>query len=91
MRVKILLRRLIRDSDEAEIASVEAAGEEDVNDAVIAARAALNDPTWRDLSPTDRGNLMIKLADLIEANKELLATIDAWDNGSSPDRPHKSS
>jgi aldehyde dehydrogenase (NAD+) len=25
--------------------------------------------------------LMMKLADLMEQNKELLATIDAWDNG----------
>lgn len=25
--------------------------------------------------------LMTKLADLMEKNKELLATIDAWDNG----------
>lgn len=24
---------------------------------------------------------MMKLADLMEQNKELLATIDAWDNG----------
>lgn len=26
---------------------------------------------------------MARLADLIEQNKELLATIDAWDNGTS--------
>jgi hypothetical protein len=25
--------------------------------------------------------LMMKLADLMKQNKELLATIDAWDNG----------
>lgn len=30
---------------------------------------------------TERGKLMTRLADLIEENKELLATIDAWDNG----------
>lgn len=52
-----------------------------MNEAVIAARKALKDPSWKDLPPTERGNLMIKLSDLIEANKELLATIDAWDNG----------
>lgn len=33
---------------------------------------------------TDRGRLMAKLADLIEENKELLASIDAWDNGECP-------
>lgn len=58
-----------------------AAGEEDVNIAVAAARKALKDPSWKGLSPTDRGALMIKLADLIEQHKETLATIETWDNG----------
>lgn len=66
---------------EVEIASVEAAGEEDVDIAVHAAYKALKDPSWKQLSATDRGILMAKLADLLEQNKELLATIDAWDNG----------
>lgn len=46
-----------------------------------AARDALKHPSWKELSGTDRGILMAKLADLIESNKELLATVDAWDNG----------
>jgi NAD-dependent aldehyde dehydrogenases len=50
---------------------VYAAGEEDVNIAVAAARKALKDPSWKGLSPTDRGALMIKLADLIEQHKGL--------------------
>jgi aldehyde dehydrogenase (NAD+) len=36
------------------------------------------------MSGSDRGILMAKLADLIEEEKELLATIDAWDNGNPP-------
>lgn len=67
--------------NEAEIASVYAAGEEDVDIAVKAAKKALKDPSWKDLPPTDRGQLMIKLADLIEQHKETLATIETWDNG----------
>lgn len=35
------------------------------------------------MSGTDKGILMSKLADLIEQNKELFATIDAWDNGNN--------
>lgn len=58
-----------------------AAGEEDVNIAVAAARKALKDPSWKGLPATDRGALMIKLADLIEQHKETLATIETWDNG----------
>lgn len=68
-------------SDEKEIASVHAASDKDVDIAVAAARKALKDPSWADMSTTDRGNMMIKLADLVEANKEILATIETWDNG----------
>ncbi|KAI9371971.1 aldehyde dehydrogenase domain-containing protein [Aspergillus egyptiacus] len=71
----------INPSDESEITSVHAAGEEDVDIAVKAARKALKDPSWKLLPPTDRGNLMLKLADLIEQHKETLATIETWDNG----------
>lgn len=46
-----------------------------------AARAALKSPAWKDMDPTDRGNLMLKLAALIEAKRHLFATIDTWDNG----------
>ncbi|KAF7715785.1 Aldehyde dehydrogenase, mitochondrial [Penicillium ucsense] len=71
----------INPSNEAEITSVHAAGEEDVNAAVAAARKALKDPSWKELPATDRGRLMLKLADLIEQHKETLATIETWDNG----------
>lgn len=71
------------DSDESEITSVHAAGEEDVKIAVAAARKALKDPSWKQLPATDRGRLMLKLADLIEQHKETLATIETWDNGRS--------
>lgn len=71
----------INPSDESEIASVHAAEPEDVDLAVKAARKAFKDPSWRDLPPTDRGALMFKLAELIENNREVLATIETWDNG----------
>lgn len=63
------------------IATVHAASAEDVNRAVNAAKAALVHPSWKLLPPTDRGQMMAKLADLMEQNRELFATIDAWDNG----------
>lgn len=68
---------------EQEIATVQAAGEQDVDAAVQAASKALKDPSWKLLPGTERGQLMTKLADLLEQNRELLATIDAWDNGKS--------
>jgi aldehyde dehydrogenase (NAD+) len=33
------------------------------------------------MSATKRGNLMIKLSQLVEENAETLATIETWDNG----------
>ncbi|KAH7119810.1 aldehyde dehydrogenase [Dendryphion nanum] len=66
---------------ESKIATVHAASPEDIDKAVKAARDALKHPSWKALSGTDRGVLMSKLADLIESKKEILATIDAWDNG----------
>jgi aldehyde dehydrogenase (NAD(P)+) len=60
---------------------VHCATAEDVDRAVLAAHRALKDPSWKRLPATERGMLMTKLADLMDQNKELLATIDAWDNG----------
>ncbi|KAI9762802.1 MAG: mitochondrial aldehyde dehydrogenase [Chaenotheca gracillima] len=71
----------INPTDESEITSVYAAGAEDVDLAVAAARKAFKDPSWRDMATTDRGNLMIKLSELIEQHAETLATIETWDNG----------
>jgi aldehyde dehydrogenase (NAD+) len=68
-------------STEEEITSVHSASAEDVDRAVRAAHKALKNPSWKRLPATERGMLMMKLADLMEQNKELLATIDAWDNG----------
>ncbi|KAJ6002819.1 Aldehyde dehydrogenase [Penicillium sp. IBT 35674x] len=64
-----------------EITSVYAGTAEDINTAVKAARAALNHPSWRDMSGLDRGKLMNRLAQLIDDNKETLATIETCDNG----------
>ncbi|KAI1856508.1 uncharacterized protein JN550_013770 [Neoarthrinium moseri] len=71
----------INPSNEQVICEVEAASAEDVDKAVKAARAALNHESWSDLPGTDRGILMNKLADLVEADKEILATLETWDNG----------
>jgi aldehyde dehydrogenase (NAD+) len=67
--------------NETEITSVFAATAEDVDTAVKAARKAFKDPSWRDISPTERGRLMTKLADLVDKHAETLATIETWDNG----------
>ena len=70
----------INPTDESEIASVHAAEPEDVDKAVEAARAAFKGE-WRDMATSERGDLMLKLSALVEKNKEVLATIETWDNG----------
>ncbi|KAK2064202.1 aldehyde dehydrogenase [Colletotrichum caudatum] len=67
--------------NEEDICSVYAATPDDVDSAVAAARAAFTHPSWRRLSGTDRGYMMMKLADLVDANREILATIETLDNG----------
>ncbi|UNI24867.1 mitochondrial aldehyde dehydrogenase [Purpureocillium takamizusanense] len=64
-----------------EICTVEAAGAEDVDRAVRAARQAFRSPSWRDMTGASRGALMHRLADLVEQHQETLATIETWDNG----------
>jgi phenylacetaldehyde dehydrogenase len=54
---------------------------EDVNRAVMAARRAFDHGPWPRLSPSERGRLMWKLADLLEANLEEFAEIESLDNG----------
>ena len=61
--------------------SVYAAGPEDVDDAVAAARKAFKNPAWRDMDTNARADLLYKFAQVIEEHRETLATIETWDNG----------
>jgi acyl-CoA reductase-like NAD-dependent aldehyde dehydrogenase len=62
------------------ICEVAFAGAEDVDRAAKAARAALEGP-WSELPASQRGRLMLLLADLVEANAEELAELESLDNG----------
>ncbi len=53
----------------------------DVERAVAAAKRALEDPLWRDMTQTSRGKLLYRLADLIEDNAEALGRIETTDSG----------
>lgn len=71
----------INPTTESEIVSVYAATEEDVDAAVRAARAAFESEAWHGIDGTRRGQLMMKLADIVERNQTVLATIESLDNG----------
>ena len=62
-------------------ARVPEAGEADVDAAVRAARAALDDPAWADLTPGGRGRLLHRLADILRRDAEELAVLESTDNG----------
>jgi len=57
------------------------ASTEDVNRAVAAARRALDDPSWRDLTQTARGKLIFRLADVIEKHAEEIGRVESRDSG----------
>jgi acyl-CoA reductase-like NAD-dependent aldehyde dehydrogenase len=62
-------------------ATLALAGAEDVDRAVRAARTAFEGEGWRGLSPTRRGRLLLRLADLIAGRAEEIAAIEVADNG----------
>ncbi|MCU0341716.1 MAG: aldehyde dehydrogenase [Spirosomaceae bacterium] len=53
--------------------------EEDINLALDAAWAAA--PKWNNTSAAERSNLLLKIADIMERNLEVLARAETWDNG----------
>ena len=70
----------INPATEEVICSVSEATEKDVDIAVAAARKAF-EGSWRKETPEQRGKLLVKLSELIEKNADLLAAVEALDNG----------
>ncbi|KAL4957312.1 aldehyde dehydrogenase domain-containing protein [Aspergillus filifer] len=70
----------INPTNEKPIVAVHEATEKDVDTAVAAARAAF-EGSWRQVTPSERGRLLNKLADLMERDGDILAAIEALDNG----------
>jgi acyl-CoA reductase-like NAD-dependent aldehyde dehydrogenase len=65
--------------DNSPIADVAMAGKADIDKAVAAATKAF--PAWSRLAAAERGRILLKLADLIEANAEELARLESLDTG----------
>jgi aldehyde dehydrogenase (NAD+) len=66
---------------EEKIADVAEAGQADVDLAVKAARRAFESGPWSTMDARDRGKLLNRLADLVEAHLEELAALETLDNG----------
>jgi phenylacetaldehyde dehydrogenase len=63
------------------LANVAAGDKEDIDRAVKAARAAFESGPWSKISPSERGRLLWKLADLLEKHTEEFAQLESLDNG----------
>jgi acyl-CoA reductase-like NAD-dependent aldehyde dehydrogenase len=74
------LRELIEPATGEPLATAAVAGEQDVDRAVEAARAALDGP-WAKTPPTERSRLLHALADALVANRKELAELEARNVG----------
>ena len=61
------------------IVEVAAAQADDIDRAVHAARAAF--PAWRDIDPDKRARILLRVAELIEAEQDYLAQVESHDVG----------
>lgn len=54
---------------------------EDADRAINAAKAAFQSGVWADMRPTQRGKLLVKLAEIIERESDRLGALEVRDNG----------
>ncbi|CAH0549064.1 unnamed protein product [Brassicogethes aeneus] len=71
----------INPGTEEAICEVQCGSVNDVDKAVKAAKKAFDSGEWSKISPRERGQLLYKLADLMQQHKEELATIESIDSG----------
>lgn len=63
------------------LAEIAAADEDDVDKAVMTARRAHDEGTWRGLDPADRARILLRTADLIEQHSIDFMWIETLDHG----------
>jgi phenylacetaldehyde dehydrogenase len=63
------------------VAEIGRGGAGDIDDAVRAAQAALKSRAWLELGPLGRERLLHRLADLIDARRDVIAHLDTIENG----------
>ena len=63
------------------ITKITSCNEEDVNQAVAAARAAFEDRRWAGLAPAERKEIMYRFAQLIEDRQDEFAVMESLDSG----------
>ncbi|MCA9259208.1 MAG: aldehyde dehydrogenase family protein, partial [Planctomycetales bacterium] len=71
----------VHPATEEVVAQIAEGDQEDVDRAVRAARNAFDHGEWSKMDACERGKLMARLADLIEAESDELAALETLDNG----------
>ena len=71
--------QVINPHDNTVLCEISEAGVKDVDRAVAAARKAF--PAWKRMPASERGRLLYKLADAIEADREYLTRLETLDTG----------
>ncbi len=74
-------RTIINPYNQEVIAKVTESNETDTKAAIQAARKAFDNGDWPNLPATERGQIVHKIADLIERDKEELAELESLDTG----------
>lgn len=74
-------REIINPYDSSVIAEVPEGDREDARAAINAARQAFDNGQWVSTPATERGRLVYRLGDLIEANRQELAELESLDTG----------
>jgi betaine-aldehyde dehydrogenase len=78
-------REIINPFNQEIIATVPEGDEADTKAAITAAREAFDKGEWSSLPAIERGNMVKKIADLIERDKEELAYLESLDTGKTMD------
>jgi acyl-CoA reductase-like NAD-dependent aldehyde dehydrogenase len=71
----------INPATEETLTTVAKAGKDDVNHAVAAARAAMDEGKWPAMSAADRGRIIWKMGDLLLQRADEVAQLETLDNG----------
>ena len=68
-------------SDGSVLAHIPMATVDDVDAAVAASRAALHDPAWRAMDPSERGRVLRRIAEVTYSQAKTLAALESKNNG----------
>ncbi len=74
-------RKIINPFDRAVVAEVPEGDRDDVRAAIAAARQAFDRGPWASVTGSERGRLLLKLAGLVERDREELARLESLDTG----------